>query len=475
MIVMKFGGSSLESGTSIRRVTDIVKSYRDAAPVVVVSAMGKTTNQLLEIAADAGMGRSYAAWQGLKDLWEYHSDVAAEVASGEVLERLERSIRRHFDSLRDIVFHVADDCVELTPALKDEIMSFGERLSSEVVTAALSCAGIPAAHLDSRQVILTNDHHTHAVPQLWETYAKLRRVVPQLAKTRTVVMGGFIGATESGATTTLGRGGSDLTASVVGAGISAEEIQIWTDVDGMLTCDPRILNGGYRLRNISYQEAIEMAQAGAKVLHPDTVAPAIRQRIPITIRNSRRPHVEGTRITAGAGECGNPVKSIACRPDVTVLEIRSRSDLPDSLDGAELVAKNGDAVYLAVKSSELRENLRMKMDTCSEVRLHAERAVLTLTGEGIPAVPDLASRVLGVLKNSEAFIVRDDGSRLSLTVMIPQRLLRRCMESLHNEFFRQVDPAVFAAVAREEEIAHKQVEIAQEQRRPKTRPVLALV
>jgi aspartate kinase len=411
----------------------------------------------------------------LKDLWEYHSDVATEVASGEILDRLERSIRRHFDALRDIVFHVADDGVELTPALKDEIMSFGERLSSEVVTAALDCAGIPAAHLDSRQVILTNDHHTHAVPQLWETYAKLRRVVPQLAKTRTVVMGGFIGGTESGATTTLGRGGSDLTASVVGAGISAEEIQIWTDVDGMLTCDPRILNGGYRLRNISYQEAIEMAQAGAKVLHPDTVAPAIRQRIPITIRNSRRPHVEGTRITAGAGECGNPVKSIACRPDVTVLEIRSRSDLPDSLDGAELVAKNGDAVYLAVKSSELRENLRMKMDTCSEVRLHAERAVLTLTGEGIPAVPDLASRVLGVLKNSEAFIVRDDGSRLSLTVMIPQRLLRRCMESLHNEFFRQVDPAVFAAVAREEEIAHKQVEIAQEQRRPKTRPVLALV
>jgi aspartate kinase len=474
MIVMKFGGSSLETGTAIRRVTDIVKSYLEATPVVVVSAMGKTTNRLLEIAADAAMGRSYAAWQGLKDLWEYHSDVAAEVASGETLERLERSIRRHFDALRDVVFLVADDGAELTPARQDEIMSFGERLSSEVVTAALDCAGIPAAHLDSRQVILTNDHYTHAVPQLWETYAKLRRVVPQLAKTRTVVMGGFIGATESGATTTLGRGGSDLTASIVGAGICAEEIQIWTDVDGMLTCDPRILNCGYRLRNISYQEAIEMAQAGAKVLHPDTVAPAIRQRIPITIRNSRRPHVEGTCIAAGAGECRNPVKSIACRPDVTVLEMRSRSAIPESLDGAELIAKNGDAVYLAVRSSELRENLRMKMDTCSEVRLHAERAVLTLTGDGIPTVPGLASRVLGALKNSEAFIVPDDRSRLSITVVIPQRLLRRCMESLHNEFFRQVDPAAFAAVACEEEVAHKQVEIAQEQRRPKTRPVPAL-
>src|SRR5271166_6115256 len=264
MIVMKFGGSSVESGEALERLVRIVKEQLARKPVVVVSAMGKTTNRLLELAEEAARGHVYFVSKNLAELQEYHFEEAGKAASGEALAALEASLQKQFRDLHTILAEISDEGRELTLALRDEIASFGERMSSEVVTAALSSAGVPSVHVDARQVILTDDQHTQAAPLYWETYGKLRRVIPGLAETRVVVMGGFIASSETGATTTLGRGGSDLTASIVGAGISAEEIQIWTDVDGMLTCDPRVLAGGLRVRSISYEEATAMAGAGAK-------------------------------------------------------------------------------------------------------------------------------------------------------------------------------------------------------------------
>jgi len=250
--------------------------------------------------------------------------------------------------------------------------------TSEIVAAALRSGGVPSVHLDARQMILTDSRHTNATPLYWESYANLRRVIPYLSDGRLVVMGGFIGSTKDGVTTTLGRGGSDLTASIVGAGISADEIQIWTDVDGMLTCDPRVLQAGYRLRSLSYQEAAALAGAGAKVLHPDTVAPAVRQRIPLVIKNSRRPAVEGTRIIPVVPPCSNPVKAIACKPDLTVLEIRPK----DERDPAELAAALGEmcelhgipveflcqnegTIFLALKSSTRYQTFRLNWPDAS--------------------------------------------------------------------------------------------------------------
>jgi aspartate kinase len=338
MVVMKFGGTSVESSDAIARLVGTVNSQIARRPVVVVSALGRTTNRLLEFAEHARRGELYLGSKCLNELQDYHFDVAAQVANGEALHQLEASLQRSFRDLRVTLSEVVDEGREITPALLDEIASFGERMSSELVAAALDCGGLPSIHLDARQFILTNDRHTHATPLYWESYAKFRRVIPYLRDGRVVVMGGFIGSTKDGVTTTLGRGGSDLTASIVGAGISADEIQIWTDVDGMLTCDPRVFQGGYRLRSLSYQEAAALAGSGAKVLHPDTVTPAVRQRIPLVIRNSRRPAVEGTRITPVVPPCSNPVKAIACKPDLTVLEIRPK----DECDPAELAAALGE-------------------------------------------------------------------------------------------------------------------------------------
>jgi aspartate kinase len=457
MIVMKFGGTSVESGDAIARLAGIVRSHLAEQPIVVVSAMGKTTNKLLEFAEHARLGDIYLSSKCLDELQDHHFEVASQVANGDPLHRVETSLQRSFRDLRVILFEVADEGREVTPALLDEIASFGERMSSEIVTAALESSGVPSVHLDARQVILTDNHHTQAAPLYWESYARLRRVIPYLSDGRVVVMGGFIGATEDGVTTTLGRGGSDLTASIVGAGISANEIQIWTDVDGMLTCDPRVLPGGYRLRSLSYEEAAALAASGAKVLHPDTVTPAIRQRIPLVIKNSRRPEVEGTCITPTATPCFNPIKAIACKPDLTVLEIRPKDERrPEELatalgemcgrygTPAEFLCQNNGTIFLAVKSSARYQNLPIEVDGCVEVRLHPRSAILTLVGEGIDGRSEVATRVSVALKEIPVTILSSSRSKLTMSLLVPSAEMQRSVEMLHSEFFQQIDPAIFA-------------------------------
>ena len=237
MIVMKFGGSSVESAAAIERVAGIVKQRIGRHPVVVVSAMGKTTNKLLAIAAAAIEGRRDEFIRQIHDLRDYHSREARQVVPLEGRAELDRFLDEHFQELTELVKGLAV-LGELTPRSVDAISSYGERLSSYVVTQAFRHYGIPAVHVDSRDVIVTDKRHTQAAPDYPETYARLAATVPPLTADSVVVMGGFIGSSRDGVTTTLGRGGSDFTASIVGAGIGAEEIQIWTDVDGMLTCRP---------------------------------------------------------------------------------------------------------------------------------------------------------------------------------------------------------------------------------------------
>ncbi|MGA2770841.1 MAG: aspartate kinase, partial [Bryobacteraceae bacterium] len=322
MIVMKFGGTSVESAAAIERIAEIVKARRERRPVVVVSAMGKTTNKLLAIAAAAIAGQREESIRQIHDLRDYHSREARLATGLGQRAELDRTLDEHFQELTELVKGLAV-LGELTPRSIDAISSYGERLSSFIVALAFQRFGIVAVHLDSRRVIVTDQRHTQAAPDFPETDARLAATIPAMARDAVVVMGGFIGSTKDGVTTTLGRGGSDFTASIVGAGIGAEEIQIWTDVDGMLTADPTILPGGHRVKTISFAEASELAYFGAKVLHPATVLPAIRKSIPVLILNSRRPEVPGTRIVAEAVPCANAVKSIACKRKIALVNIHS--------------------------------------------------------------------------------------------------------------------------------------------------------
>jgi len=275
MIVMKFGGTSVESAAAIERVAAIVKSRLERAPVVVVSAMGKTTNKLLAIAAAAIEGDRQEYIRQIHDLRDFHSREARIVVPLAHRAALDRMLDEHFQELTELVKGLAV-LGELTPRSIDAISSYGERLSSRIVALAFEHFGMRSEHIDARQFVVTDRRHTQAAPNYAATYARLE-TLPRLAKDGVPVMGGFIGSTEDGVTTTLGRGGSDFTAAIVGAGIGAEEIQIWTDVDGMLTADPTILPGGHRVKTISFAEAAELAYFGAKVLHPATLVPARRR------------------------------------------------------------------------------------------------------------------------------------------------------------------------------------------------------
>jgi aspartate kinase len=455
MIVMKFGGSSVESGPAIRRVAAIVKDHLPRNPVVVVSAMGKTTGRLLDLAPEAARAHKYFVSKHLAELQDYHFNEAADAVSGRPLERLESNLKRHFRDLYTLLSEIAEDGRHVTPAVLDEIAAYGERMSSEILAAALECAGVPSVHVDARRLILTDDRHTQATPLYWETYAKLRRC-REIYSGRVAVMGGFIGATAAGVTTTLGRGGSDLSASIVGAGISAEEIQIWTDVDGMLTADPRIGGDFYRVRSISYPEATEMARSGAKVLHPDSVMPAIRQHIPIAIRNSKNPANEGTRIVPGPSGSGM-VKSIACRQDRMVLEIRpegagnfelSTQALEQVCDPRgtppEWIGRQGDAVFLAVPEGAAPGQMRTPLEGCVQVRIHPRSAVLTLVGDRVASAPDVCARVRNALKHVPAMVLSAPQSDHAVVVVLPQSELSKSAALLHREFFAQPDPSLFA-------------------------------
>src|SRR3954466_1631485 len=430
MIVMKFGGTSVESAVAIERVAGIVRTREAKRPVVVVSAMGKTTNKLLAIAAAAIKGEREDYIRQLHDLRDFHSREARMVAPLERRAELDRTLDDHFQELTELVKGLAV-LGELTPRSIDAISSYGERLSSYIVTLAFRHFGMNAVHLDARKVIVTDRRHTQAAPNFPETYARLMAIVPPLAKDAVVVMGGFIGSTIDGVTTTLGRGGSDFTASIVGAGIEAEAIEIWTDVDGMLTADPTILPVGHRVKSISFAEAAEMAYFGAKVLHPATVVPAIEKNIPVLILNSRRPEVEGTRITSEPIPSRNAVKSISCKRDITIFNIRSTRMLMvhgflrrifEVFDrhrtSVDMVSTSEVSVSLTVDNKENVSAITQDLREFAEVSTEDSQAIVCLVGENIRYTPGIAGRAFRVLSQKNIRMISQGASLLNLGFVI---------------------------------------------------------
>jgi aspartate kinase len=321
MIVMKFGGTSVEDSTAIDRAAKIVSGRRERLPVVVVSAMSKVTDQLLLAGNAAGAGDSDKALELSRGLRERHYATAGELLGTGVFTQFHSELETEFDALDELLRGIAA-VGELTPRTTDLVASFGERISSRMVTAAFAARDLPAAHVDSRTCIITDANHMKAVPRFPEIDLRLvHHVRPLLEKHKIPVMGGFIGSTRDGTTTTLGRGGSDFTAAIVGAGLGAQSIEIWTDVDGMMTTDPRICKEARRIRTISFEEAAELAYFGAKVLHPATLLPAVQKDIPVYVLNSRNPSCEGTRITARAPQCRNPFKAIAAKRKITIVDV----------------------------------------------------------------------------------------------------------------------------------------------------------
>lgn len=457
MIVMKFGGTSVEDAKAIDRTAGIVRARLPRKPVVVVSAMAKVTDTLLKMAQAAGAGERDTALELSRALRERHYNTAGELLGTGVFTRFHSELEAEFDALDELLRGIAA-VGELTPRTTDHVAAFGELLSSRIVSEAFQARGIPAALVDSRQCIVTDATHMRAVPYFDESNERLVQYVkPLLAENRVPVMGGFIGATRSGVTTTIGRGGSDFSAAIVGSGLDAESIEIWTDVDGMLTTDPNLCRDAHRIRVISFDEAAELAYFGAKVLHPATVLPAVQKNIPVWILNSRNPTCEGTKITARAPRCKNIFKAIAAKKRITIVNVAAPRMLLahgflkaifEAFDrhkvAVDVVSTSEVSVSLTIDSNEAIPALAADLAKLADVKYEGRKAIVCLVGENLRETPGVAARVFGELSDLKVRMISQGASEINLTFVIAEEDVPRVIQRLHTAFFSELDPEVFA-------------------------------
>jgi aspartate kinase len=452
-VIMKFGGTSVADAEAMTRVINIVKQQAadnpdDPMPVCVVSAMSKVTDRLVETARLAGDGQGDAAAQLLADLLTRHVGVASTLVSGAALDALTEQLTADFHALTDQVRGWAATR-DVGPLAIDAISAMGELASSRIVAAAYIERGIPAAWVDARQVLVTDAEHTAAMP---DTDATCRNCQTLLAS-RTAegvipVLGGFIGSTASGVTTTLGRGGSDYSAAIFGACLDVDEIQIWTDVDGMLTADPRVVADPKLVPQLSFAEASELAYFGAKVLHPSTILPAVAKNIPVRILNSRRPDVRGTMITAEGRDGGTPLTALACKRGVTVIDITSTRMLMAHgflrrlfevferfKTAVDVVTTSEVSVSVTVDNTRRLDDVVSNLRTFAEVRTEPDMAIVCAVGENLRADPTLFAQAVTALKDIPLRLVSQAGSRRNITFVLRDGDVNEAMNRLHAALF----------------------------------------
>lgn len=465
MVVMKFGGTSVADQKAMARVLGIVRRQREAdvaregaaarGPIVVVSALGGATDRFLGAATEASAGDLEGVARTLDALRARHIEVSGVVADEALRTEVVRFIHAEFDGLDRVVKALAV-LREVSPRWLDTIAATGEIVSSRIVAAAFASHGLPTDWVDARKAMVTTAEFTAAPPLFPETTAALTREMgPSLQAGRLVVMGGFVGATTDGVTTTLGRGGSDYSASIVGSCLGADEIQIWTDVDGMLTADPRVVANPLVVPNLSFAEASELAYFGAKVLHPATIQPAVAQKIPVKILNSHRPEAPGTTITAERPPSGRPVTAIASKKQVTVVDITStrmlmaHGFLRRLFEVFERFRTPVDVVTTSEVSVSVTVDDRRRLAAITEalaefadVSCEHDMAIVCVVGEGLHSDPTIIGKVTTALGDIPLRLVSQAASRRNLTFVIRESELTDALARVHAALFSSSAPAL---------------------------------
>jgi aspartate kinase len=459
LVVMKFGGTSVEDPAAISRTAAIVagRVALGKQTVVVVSAMSKVTDQLLRSAASASVGDRVGALAISSRLRARHRDTAAELVTGKAeIAALQEFIDQKFDSL-DEVLRGLSAILELTPRISDLIVSYGERLSSRIVTAAFCERAINAVHVDARNVVITDSQFQKAVPQDALIETKAQEILrPLTDQGKVPVMGGFIASNEDGITTTLGRGGSDFTGALIGGAMNAEAIEIWTDVDGIMTTDPRVVPEALRVKVISFEEAAELAYFGAKVLHPATILPAVKKNIPVLVLNSRNPTCEGTRIISLAPHCKSPFKCIAVKKKLSIIDVvASRmlmthgylKEIFTIFDkhqcAVDMVSTSEVSVSLTVDSNERLPALAADLGRLADVKYEGRKALVCLVGEDIRGQHGMAAQVFAAVKHINVRMISQGASEINMSFMIEEDDADEAVRSLHAAFFQTPDPEIF--------------------------------
>lgn len=463
MLVMKFGGTSVEDAVAMQNVIGVVRTQLERArqqsnpaPMVIVSACAGITNKLIKLAELAASGERDEALRVLNEIKAHHFKVTENLLkegfkATQLIEKLTHDL--------ELLINAADVFGDASPRVIDAFAAQGELFSSFILAEAMNEQGVTTEWKDARTFLITDDHFGKAEP-LWSiSEVKLKeQVLPLLKKGVVVLSQGYIGATASGKTSTLGRGGSDYSAAIFGAMLDANAIQIWTDVDGVLTADPHLVPNARRLKVMTFNEAAELAYSGAKVLHPSTIRPAVAKNIPVYVLNSKRPDSEGTLITNAVDSFEGMVKSIAHKKGQTIINLTTTQMLGTFgflRQVAQVFEKHETAIDM-ISTSEVSVSLTIgdktnlnkivaELEQIAEVEIEKNIATISVVGDSIRRSPGIAARVFQAISDVNVKMISQGASEINIGFAVDESDMEKAVRRLHNAFFSEVkEDAIFA-------------------------------
>lgn len=444
MIVLKFGGTSVQDASWINNAIDIASHQLKRSPLLVSSAMGKTTDRLVDIMKAAQEGRQEEAFEYLRGIRETHTRTAEALLEGDLLQETLTAMEEYFSALTSLTrgLSLLQEC---SLRSTDAVLSFGELLSTTLIAARCRQRGIPVIFHDARRFMITNSDFTKAEPDMKEIAARVpEEICPQPGTLH--VTQGFIASNGRGVTTTLGRGGSDYTAAILGSALQAEEIQIWTDVTGIMTSDPRVVDQAHTIKTITYDEAAELAYFGAKVVHPSTIQPAVQHGIPVYVKNTRHPEEPGTRVQGESGRQG--LRAIAAKKGVTLLTIQSSrmlnaygflnrifSIFERHATPVDLVSTSEVSVSMSIEDITALPAIREELDALGQVGIEHGLSIICLVGQNLWRDSRFIAQVFQGLTDTPIRMVSLGSSDINLSLVVPDDHRDATVRRLHNLFF----------------------------------------
>ena len=444
MIVMKFGGTSVQDAEAMDRTLTIAEARLPKAPVLVASAMAKVTDQLQQVARLVGEGKQEECDAVIAALEERHISCARQFLDPPHRDRCLADLAAILEQLRALT-RALSMLKEWSKRSNDAILSFGERLSTTLLFHRARCRGMEAELFDARELVKTDDSFTAALPIEDLTAAAIgTRVKPRPGSL--AITQGFIASTIGGATTTLGRGGSDYSATIFAAALKAEEVEIWTDVSGIMTADPRIVADARPISAISYREAAELAYFGAKVIHPSTIQPAVNLGIPVRVKNTFEPDHPGTEIVPTAA--GTGVRAIASKRRITLVSVSSSRMLlaygflrrifeifEKHQTPVDLIATSEVSVSVTIDNPSALDRIARDLSEIGTVGVEAEKSIICLVGPDLWKDTVFLSRVFTSMHDVPVRMISLGASDINLSLVVPESATEESVRSLHAEFF----------------------------------------
>ena len=456
MIVMKFGGTSISDADSIERVASIIYSSLDHNPVIVNSAMAKTTRKLLDAAQYSAAGNIRDAMITLSDIYGYHTSLAAQLLSPTMADDTNTMLAHYYDELLALLDGLSI-LHELPPRSQDRILSYGELMATVITSQLFRERHIPTVLCDARNFIITDDRFTRAQPIEHITYDRIRtHLQPIMDSGQVPVIQGFIGSTRNGDTTTLGFEGSDFSAALIGAALDVSHIQIWKDVNGIMTADPAVCPGVRTVKTISFAEAAKLTFFGAKVLHPSSIQPARHKNIPVHIYNSKAPDAIGTIITAHSKPETHMIKSITYKTPVIVMRLHGDDSVPphhllrttcDTLDREHIIpcsmASEGSSITMVLTETKHVTQLAEELGRCGTITIARNKAAVTLVGNNLNTHRILSGIVCQSMTGIPIEMIVQGSAPTACTIVVSEQDMPSVLASLHEHFFSDPDPALF--------------------------------